>query len=171
VTTRGEQVCEAFAALMAAYVAPVVVERNKPAPTKLEPGESRVIVVDGPEPEETYEKVTGIKLCRRTVSVEGHLVVPKPIDGAMTDPGMLANELRGRVLQAARQDETLGGLLYGHTTSGVVRRRYTGLEEGPFDVEIWREPGTTPGAAFAQEFVLQYATARTNPSVPAGGLC
>jgi hypothetical protein len=166
--TRGEQVCARFAEQVASYLAPITVERNKPAPADMAPGETIVILVDGPEPEETYEKVTGLKLCRRTVSVEGHVVAPAIEGEDQPDPGALANELRGQVLRAAREDETLGGLLYGHTTSGVVRRRFTGLEEGAFDVEIWREPGTTPGAAFSQAFTLQYVTARQNPSAQPG---
>jgi hypothetical protein len=155
-TPMDERVIAAFAQRLSAGLG-LPVERNKPEPPALKKsGDERVILVDGPEPELEHERVTGLRVAKRTVTVEGY------VRGEQA--GTLANSLRARVIQAALADPTLDGLLYGKWTSGVARRRFTGITEGDFQVEAWREDGVTPGAAFSQTFVLQYATALANPS-------
>lgn len=147
-TAAREQVLAALVAQIAANVgSPTVVERNREAPADLRAGSELVVVLDGDQMPSDEPAGMGKRLYEATVTVEGYL---RRVTPALVGPAL--SDLYARTLKAAFVDRRLGGLVYDIT-------------DGPLTVEVFRDPGTAPGAAFSLELAVQYATSVEDPFV------
>jgi hypothetical protein len=147
-TAAREQVMAALVAQITAYVGgATVVERNRDVPMDLRAGAECVVVLDGDQAPSDEPAGMGKRMYDGTVTVEGYVRRATP---ALVGPAL--SDLYARTLKAAFTDRTLGGLAYDVT-------------DGPLTVEVMREPGTAPGAAFSLELAVRYATSVDDPFV------